>query len=86
MSARVSQLLNPQNLGDSRPSDVLSFLRTNVARTNILEYMLKELFLLRMPEEVRPLLCVMHDASLDLLAQAADRMMNAKTTYSFQSF
>ena len=31
MSARVSELLNPQSLGDSRPSNVLSFLRTNVA-------------------------------------------------------
>ena len=86
MRARVSELLNPQSLGDSRPSDVLSFLRTNVARTNILEYMLKELFLPRMPEKVRPSLCVMHDASLDQLAQAADQMMNAKTAYSFQSF
>ena len=35
--------------------------------------MLKELFLLQMPEKIRLSLCVMHDASLDQLAQAADR-------------
>ena len=82
MSARVSELINPQSLGDNRPSDVLSFLRTNVARADISDCMLKELFLLRMPEEIRLSLCIMHDASLDQLAQAADRMMDAKNAYS----
>ena len=44
--------------------------------------MLKKLFLLRMPEEIRLPLCTMHDASLDQLAQPADRMMDAKNAYS----
>ena len=48
MSACISELLNPQTLGDSRPQELLSFLQTNVASTDICEYMLKELFLSQM--------------------------------------
>ena len=58
------------------------YLRTNVARADISDCMLKVLFLLQMPEEIRLLLCIMHDASLDQFAQAADRMIDAKNAYS----
>ena len=83
MTARVSQLLNPETLGDRKPSEMLTFLKANVARNDISENMLKELFISRMPENVRMSLCTMPHASLDALAAAADKMMETTSAMMF---
>ena len=74
MSARVAQLLNPELLGDRKPSKILTFLKTNLARNDISNDTLKESFIARMPKKVRMSLCTMPHASLDTLAAAADKM------------
>ena len=82
VSARVFKLLLPQWLGDRRPSEMLSYLKANVARDDISSNMLRELFISRMPEEIKLSLCMITEASLDQLAKAADRMMNNLTQTS----
>ena len=81
---RVSKLLHPQFLGDRRPSEMLSYLKANVARDDISSnnIMLRELFISRMPEEIKLSLCTMTEASLDKLAKAANRMMDNLTQTS----
>ena len=79
MSARVSKLLQPQFLGDQRPSEMLSYLKANVAHDDISSNMLRELFIFRLQEEIKLLLCTMTKASLDQLAKAAERMMDNLT-------
>ena len=74
MSARVAQLLNLESLGDRKPSEILTFLKTDVVRNDISNDMLKGLFISCMPEKVRMSLCTMPHASLDTLAEAADKM------------
>ena len=76
MSARVSELLNPQALGDRKPSELLIFLKASVARNDVSQHMLRELFISRMPENIRLSLCSMHNASLEQLATAADKMVD----------
>ena len=86
MSARVAQLLNSESLGDRKPSEILTFLKTNVARNDISNDMLKELFISRMPEKVRMSLCTMPHASLDNLAAAADRMTETNRFTMFSGY
>ena len=86
MSARVAQLLNPESLGDRKPSEILTFLKTNVARNDISNDMLKELFISRMPEKVRMSLCTMPHASLDTLAAAADKMTETNRFTMFSGY
>ena len=82
MSTRVSKLLRPQFLGDRRPSEMLSYLKANVSCDDISSNMLRELFISRMPEEIKLSLCTMTEASLDQLAKAADTMMDNLTQTS----
>ena len=63
MSARVSKLLRPQFLRDRKPSEMLSYLKANVARDDISSNMLRELFISRMPEEIKLSLRTMTEAS-----------------------
>ena len=79
MSARVSELLKPQALGDQRPSQLLTFLKASVARNDVSQSMLRELFISRIPENIRLSLCNMPEASLDQLAMAADKMIDTMT-------
>ena len=74
----------PESLGDRKLSEILTFLKTNVARNDISNDMLKELFLSRMPEKVRMSLLAMPNVPLDSLAKAAVKMMetNRLTTFS----
>ena len=86
MSARVAQLLNPELLGDCKPLEILTLLKTNVARNDISNDMLKELFISRMPEKVRMSLCTMPHVSLDTLAEAADKMKETNRFTMFSSY
>ena len=83
MTARVSEPLNPETLGDRKPYEMLTFLKANVARNDISGNMSKELFISLMPENVRMSLCTMPYASLDALAAAADKMMETTSAMMF---
>ena len=77
MGARVSKLLHPLFLGNRRPSEMLSYsLKANVARDDVSLNMLRELFISRMPGEIKLSICTMTEASLDQLAKATGRMMD----------
>ena len=79
MSTRVTSLLHPESLGDRRPSEILSYLKANLAQNDVFVDILPEFFVSRMPEEIKLSLCTMSEAPLDQLAKAADRMMDNLT-------
>jgi len=75
MSSRVSELLSCPTITDERPSQFLLMLRTKLARGDISEDMVRELFIAKMPESLRNCLFAMTNASLDELAVTADKML-----------
>ena len=62
---------------------MLTFLKANVARNDISENLLKELFISRREENVKMSLCTMPHAFLDALATTADKIMETTSVMMF---
>lgn len=75
-SSRLHQLLNTEELGDRRPSQLLHRMRQMLGErpTEGHSALLRELFLQRLPLNMRIILAAAGDVSLDKLAEMADRM------------
>lgn len=73
--ARIQQLLTSEELGDRRPSQLLHRMKQLLGH-NAEDHtpILRELFLNRLPHEVRMILAGNDDVSLDRLAELADRI------------
>lgn len=69
---QVKKLLQGMVMGDKKPSLFLREMR-NLAKNQVTDVVLKELFLNQLPENLRNILIVIESASLDSLAEAADR-------------
>ena len=62
---------------------MLTFLKANVARNDVSENLLKELFISRREENVRMSLCTMPHAFLDALATTADKIKETTSVMMF---
>lgn len=71
-SGQVKKLLQGMIMGDKKPSLFLREMR-ELAKNQVTDVVLKELFLAQLPEALRRILVVIESASLDSLAAAADR-------------
>lgn len=73
--ARIQQLLTAEELGDRRPSQLLHRMKQLLGQTaDDHTPIIRELFLNRLPHEVRLILAGNDDVSLDRLAELADRI------------
>lgn len=73
--SRIQQLLTSEELGDRRPSQLLHRMKQLLGDTaDDHTPILRELFLNRLPHEVRMILAGNDDVSLDRLAELADRI------------
>ncbi|XP_014663438.1 PREDICTED: uncharacterized protein LOC106806098 [Priapulus caudatus] len=74
---RVQLLLSEEELGDKKPSQLLRRMRQLLGDRHLEEGIFKELFLQRLPPNVRVVLAASVDAvALDALATLADRIMD----------
>ncbi|XP_037567903.1 uncharacterized protein LOC119448753 [Dermacentor silvarum] len=78
---RLQQLLTAEELGDRKPTELLRRMRHLIGdRSAALDaYILRELFLQRLPHQVRMILSVSSTETLDSLAQMADKIMDVGT-------
>ncbi|XP_071477952.1 uncharacterized protein [Diadema antillarum] len=74
---RVQLLLSDEELGDKKPSQLLRRMRQLLGERHLEEGIFKELFLQRLPPNVRVVLAASVDAvSVDALSNLADRIMD----------
>lgn len=76
---KIAQLLEGEALGERRPSNFLRHLR-GLAGANAPDAFIRAIWMKQMPDEVRPILAILDDASLDKLAAAADRIVGTTTS------
>ncbi|XP_064478575.1 uncharacterized protein LOC135391930 [Ornithodoros turicata] len=74
--ARLQQLLNEEDLGDRKPSQMLHRMRQLLrdSSTEAQQPLLRVLFLQRLPQAMRMVLADSEDLTLDRLASLADRI------------
>lgn len=74
---RLRQLLEGTHLDGRTPSQLLRYMR-QLAGTTIAEPLLRQLWLRRLPDNIRTTISIFHDQlSLDKLAEGADRAMES---------
>lgn len=77
---RLQQLLTTEELGDKTPSQLLRRMKHLLGNATIEDSLLRQLFLQRLPNDVRMMLASADSATLDDLAKVADRIVDASTT------
>lgn len=70
---KTRQFLRDEQMGDRTPTQFLRVLR-ELAGNNVQDDVLKEIWLSRLPERVRPILATVNDWTLDKIAQTADEV------------
>lgn len=73
---RIHKLLTQMDLGDKKPTQLLREMR-ELAGDSIQEELLQQLWLDRMPNQIKPLLVVSSNLSLNALAEVADKVVDA---------
>ena len=76
LSSRVTELLNYSSVTAEKPSQFLLMLRTKLAKSDMSQEMIRELFIAKMPENIRNCLKAVKNLSLDELAITADQMIS----------
>lgn len=76
---RLERLLGSFDLGDMRPTHLLSKMQELANGLNVNDDLLKMLFLQRMPSHIRPILTI-SDGTLAKLAEMADKMVETPQT------
>ena len=74
LSSRVTELLNYSTVTAEKSSQFLLMLRTKLAKSDMSQKMIRELFIAKMPENIRNSLIAVKNVSLDELAITADQM------------
>lgn len=82
--ARMERLLGSADLGDLRPTHLLSKMQELATGLNIGDAILKMLFLQRMPAQIRTILSI-SDSAVDKLAEMADKMTEFPQTSAVSS-
>ena len=77
LSSRVTELLNYSSVTAEKPSQFLLMLRTKLAKSDMSQEMIRELFIAKMPENIRNCLIAVKNLSLDELAITADQMITS---------
>ena len=77
LSSTVTELLNYSSVTAEKPSQFLLMLRTKLARSDMSQEMIRELFIAKMPENIRNCLIAVKNLSLDELAITADQMISS---------
>ncbi|XP_064461529.1 uncharacterized protein LOC135371401 [Ornithodoros turicata] len=72
---RIRQLLTSEELGDRRPTQLLCRMRELAGNPTAEDALLRELFLQRLPHNIRMILASSEHVSLDDQAKMADRIM-----------
>lgn len=78
---RLEKLLGAHELGDLRPTHLLSKMRELATGLGVDDNLLKMLFLQRLPDKVRPILGC-HDGTINKLADMADQIVDTLNTSS----
>lgn len=77
---RVRQLLSEEELGDRKPSQFLRHLRSLAGATVVQDNLLCQLWLQRLPSNVRAILATQSELALDKLAELADKIIEVSST------
>ena len=73
----MTELLNYSSVTAEKPSQFLLMLRTKLAKSDMSQEMIRELFIAKMPENIRNCLIAVKNLSLDELAITADQMISS---------
>ncbi|XP_030846942.1 uncharacterized protein LOC115926400 [Strongylocentrotus purpuratus] len=83
---RIHQLLNAEELGDRKPTQLLRRMRQLLGESTLEEGILKQLFLQRLPNNVRIILASSSDSvSIEQLAELADRILEISSPFSLSA-
>lgn len=74
---KITKLLGELSLGDRKPSQLLSEMRSKAANTPITDELLKQLWLRNLPEQVRAIISADDKMALTTAATMADRIIEA---------
>ncbi|CAN8000248.1 unnamed protein product, partial [Ixodes hexagonus] len=77
---RLQRLLTAEELGDKTPSQLLRRMRHLLANATIDDALFRQLFLQRLPNDVRMMLASADSATIEDLAKLADRILDASNT------
>lgn len=77
---RLQKLISSEELGDRKPSQLLRHLNLLLGNTVIDQSLLKELFLQRLPANVRMVLATSDSLSLETQASIADKVMEVTSS------
>lgn len=76
---RLQQLLSAEELGDQKPSQLLRRMRQLTGSTTLDPAIMQELFLQRLPSDIRVVLTAAGEMPLDGLARLADRILDLQS-------